>query len=113
VSSDYPEIAYQPLTLYPSPLMKGKEFVKGAKPLLIPLINDFFPDLNLVEAGDEELGYLLGNLFLMSLPEVVSPEYNLALLGFRDILNILLELGQWYDKITIAANEKFRFGVSL
>ena len=32
------EIVYQPLTLFPSPLMKGrgKEFLKGAKPLLIP-----------------------------------------------------------------------------
>ena len=53
---------------------------------------EFLAGLTLVEASDKELGYLLGNLFLVSLPEVVGPGYNLAVLGFRDFLNILLEL---------------------
>ena len=46
----------------------------------------------MVETSGKELGYLLGNLFFVALPEVVSPVYNLAVLGFRDVLSILLEL---------------------
>ena len=66
-----------------------------------------------IEASHEEFGYLLSNLRFISLPEVVSTGYDLTLLWFNNFLYILLELLKRYDKIVLAANQKFRLGVFL
>ena len=69
--------------------------------------------LDLAEAGDKELGYLMGKLVFIPHPEVVSPGDNFALPGFGDVLEMLLELCRGYDEIVLTADKELGHRVSL
>ena len=69
--------------------------------------------LDLAEAGDKELGYLPGKLVFIPHPEMVSSGYNFTLLGFGDVLEVLLELCRWYDEIVLTADKELGHLVSL
>ncbi len=63
--------------------------------------------LDLTETSHKELGYLLGDFFFIPPPEVVSPRYNLVLLGVSNILDMLLEAFQRDNGVGITNNKKF------
>ena len=65
------------------------------------------------EAGGKKLGYLLGDLVFISHPEVVGPIYNVALLWFGEVFNILLKSRQRNDKIMVSNNHEFGSGIVL